>query len=355
MKAILVSKRFNPGHVSHLEANAKLLEANGFDVRFLVNRKFHSFADCSIKGKETGFFYLLKLRKGDLFIVWFPSVSVVFNLIFVRLFTQATTVYVYHEPYTSFSSYRDAGFNWLKALRVTAISWVSQSICRLSNKIILPSARAFNAIPKAKVEPKRYAKINLIFADESTLQTTEMSRNYVSYIGTIAEDHAFDEFVRLMQKCIADQALQPLSFLIATRSQVSEKHRTAIDECLASNRLVLQCGSPMTNGMINHFYSQSFVVWNAYRRSMQSGVLPKAYMFGAPVILSEANQSEYFKDGVHGVMISDRYSFDEFQDAITRLESSWSVMSENCRSYYLQNFDYRSLSTPFMHFISGKS
>lgn len=354
MKAILVSKRFNPGHVSHLEANAKLLEAKGFNVRFWVHQDYRSFPGCSIKGKETGFFNWLSLRKGDLFVVWFPSVSVVFNLLFVRLFTGATTVYFYHEPYTSFSSYRAAGFSWLKSLRVTAISCVSRIICALSDKIILPSARAFSAIPKAKLEPKRYAKINLMFADESNHQTMGVARNYLSYIGTIAEDHAFDEFVRLMQICIADQVMQPLMFLIATRSQVPEKHRNAIDQCMASGRLMLQAGSPMTNEMINRFYSQSFLVWNAYKRSMQSGVLPKAYMFGTPVLMSEANQSEYFEDRVHGILISDRYTAGEFQQAVIKLEGSWSAISQNCRNYYLQNFDYRVLSNAFMNFISEK-
>lgn len=355
MKAILVSKRFNPGHISHMEANAKLLESNGFDVRFGVHHKFLSFPDCAMKGKESGFFNWLTLRKGDLFIVWFPSISVVFNLLIIRMFTKATTVYTYHEPYTSFSSYRAAGFSWLKTLRVTAISMVSRVICALSDKIILASARAFQAIPSAQFQPRRYAKINLMFADETGPETQFLARDFVSYIGTIAEDHAFDEFVRLMHVCIADQALQPLKFLITTRSQVPEKHQTTIDQCMPSGRLVVQSGSPMTNGQINRYYAQSFVVWNAYRRSMQSGVLPKAYMFGTPVLASTSNQSEYFEDGVHGVLLSDRYSVHEFQQAIARLQTEWPVISQNCRIHYLQNFDYRALSSTFMNFVSEKT
>jgi hypothetical protein len=46
---------------------------------------------------------------------------------------------------------------------------------------------------------------------------------------------------------------------------------------------------------------------------MQSGVLPKAYMFGTPVLVSTSNQSEYFEDGVHGVCISDSYTVQEFK------------------------------------------
>jgi glycosyltransferase involved in cell wall biosynthesis len=224
----------------------------------------------------------------------------------------------------------------------------------LSDKIILPSTRAFNAVPRARLEPRSYAKINLMFADETGQQTQSLTREFISYIGTIAEDHAFDEFVRLMQGCIADQTLQPLRFLIATRSQVPKQHRAVIDQCLSTGRLVMQSGSPMSNEKINRFYAQSFVVWNAYRRSMQSGVLPKAYMFCTPVLVSTSNQSEYFQDGVHGVLISDRYSMQEFQHAIIRLVSEWSVISQNCRTYYLNNFDYRALSNMFMSFVLEK-
>ncbi|MFB0911888.1 MAG: hypothetical protein QMA97_01650, partial [Glaciecola sp.] len=182
---------------------------------------------------------------------------------------------------------------------------VNRVICALCDKIILPSVRAFEAIPSAQFQPRRYAKINLMFADEMVPQLQGLARDFVSYIGTIAEDHAFDEFVRLMQDCITNQALLPMKFLIASRSQLPEKHLATINNCLSSGRLVVYFGSPMTNSQINFFYAQSFVVWNAYKRSMQSGVLPKAYMFGTPVLVSISNQSEYFVDNVHGALISD--------------------------------------------------
>jgi glycosyltransferase involved in cell wall biosynthesis len=352
MKAILVSKRFNPGHVSHMEANAKLLEAHGFDVRFNVHKNFLSFPDCAMKGNETGFLNSFLLCKSDLFIIWFPSISVLFEIFFVKIFTRATTVYIYHEPYTSFSSYRSAGFSWIKVVRVAAISVVSLTICALCDKIILPSTRAFVALPKAKDDLRRYAKINLMFADETGSQTQGLTREFVSYIGTIAEDHAFDEFVRTMQICISDRKLLPYKFLIATRSELPELHRDAINQGVSSGRLVIQSGSPMTNSQINRYFAQSFVVWNAYKRSMQSGVLPKAYMFGTPVLVSSSNQNEYFQDSVHGALISAHYTVGEFEQAIAHLQKNWLVISQNCRNYYLQNFDYRALSTKFMSFVS---
>jgi glycosyltransferase involved in cell wall biosynthesis len=87
---------------------------------------------------------------------------------------------------------------------------------------------------------------------------------------------------------------------------------------------------------------------------MQSGVLPKAYMFGAPVMMSTSNQSEYFEEGVHGVLISGDYSTDEFEGAILKMQSGWPTLSENCRNFFLQNFDYLALASTYMNFLSAR-
>jgi len=354
MKAIIVSKRFNPGHISHIEASAKLFQEYGFDVRFSVHDRYLTFSDGGFKSHKAEAFDYLSLRAGDFFIVWFPSLTVLFNTLFVRLISTATIVYVYHEPYTSFASYREAGFSRLKALKVTAISLVNWIICSLSHKIILPSARAYNALPAARNNTDRYAKINLLFFDEALPGQLEEPRTFISYIGTIAEDHAFEEFVRLMHASICNKTLTPFKFLIATRSHIPRKLLAVIEQGVLSGRLVLQSGAPMTNEQINDFYAQSYVVWNAYKRYMQSGVLPKAYMFGTPVLMSTSNQSEYFEEGVHGALLSDQYANAEFEDAILKMQLKWPALSENCRGFFLKNFDYRALARTFMNFVSDK-
>ena len=132
MRVILVSRRFNPGHISHIEANSKLLEAQGFNVRFSLHDRFLTFPGSSFKNRSANTKDYLKLRAGDLFIVWFPSLSVVLNMLLVRLTSSATVVYIYHEPYTSFASYREGGFSRMKAFKVMAIAAVSWLLCGLS-------------------------------------------------------------------------------------------------------------------------------------------------------------------------------------------------------------------------------
>lgn len=353
MKAILASRRFNPGHISHIEANYRLLSDRHFDVKFLVDDRFSDFSELIREGRKATLIDCCKLVGDDLLIVWFPSFMVLIDTLVARIFSSGTIVFVLHEPYTSFSSYRKAGFSRKKAFKILLISFVNYILCRLSDKIILPSDRAFKAEPRVRCDASRYAKINLLFADEAGDACNDDARLFISYIGNVAEDHAFDDFVRLALQCIERGALQPFKFLIATRSAISDEMAAAMQSAISSDRLVVYSGKPMTNEHINGFYAKSFLVWNAYKRSMQSGVLPKAYMFGAPVLMSTENQSEYFEGGTHGSLISNDCTVDDFSRAVLRVAASWHEMSDNCRKFYLQNFDYKSLSDKFMKFVLG--
>jgi hypothetical protein len=349
--AIISSERFHPGHISHIEANSRLLERYGFDVRFSVHKLFLSFPGNSFKSQMASSYDYLQLRSSDLYIVWFPSIKALYNMLLVRLLSSATVVFVYHEPFTSWASYREAGFSWIKVLKILVVSKVNSLMCALSHKVILPSSHAYHALPAASGNPARFAKINLLYSDEARHDQINQPRWFISYIGTIAEDHAFEEFVRLIHASITSKVLLPYKFLIATRSAIPPHLSSLIDSCVHTGRLHVHSGTPMSNIEINHFYSQSFVIWNAYRRSMQSGVLPKAYMFSTPVLVSTSNESEYFEDGTHGILISNRCSLVEFQHAIIRLRDSWSEISRNCRSFYLQNFDHRALGSTFIDFV----
>lgn len=351
MKAILTSKRFNPGHISHIEANARLLEDEGFEVLFSLHKKFFEFAPEKFIGKKFSLSSYRKLSYGDLYITWFPSVAALLRIIFIRLFSEATIIYVYHEPFTSYSSYRRAGFSHKKAIKIAAIALVNRLSSKIAHKIILPSERAYNAIPEATADTCRFAKINLLFYDEAEPGSLIGLRPFISYIGTIAEDHAFEEFVKLAEGCISNKLLLPYKFLIATRSVIPDEMLEVVQRGIQSGRLVVHSGTPMTNEEINRHYAQSRVIWNGYKRSMQSGVLPKAYMFGTPVVVTESNKSEYFIDGVHGIKISDTYKLDEFHFAINEIESSWPLYSKNCRKFYLENFDYRAVSKKFIDFV----
>jgi glycosyltransferase involved in cell wall biosynthesis len=122
---------------------------------------------------------------------------------------------------------------------------------------------------------------------------------------------------------------------------------------VASGKLVVRAGRALTNAEINKYYAKSTVVWNAYKRSMQSGVLAKAYMFGTPVVVSILNKSEYFLDRENGVLVSGKYDFTEIQDAIGDIILRFEEYSSQCRRRFLDVFYYKAQSTAFMDFVSS--
>jgi hypothetical protein len=120
----------------------------------------------------------------------------------------------------------------------------------------------------------------------------------------------------------------------------------------AAGRLVIKSGRPLSNSEINEAYGSSLVIWNVYRRSMQSGVLPKAYLFGTPVLISAANRSEFFVDGEHGVEVSTRYDARELADSVRRVAVNFTRHSQSCRAAFLRHFDYRANASAFLEAIA---
>jgi glycosyltransferase involved in cell wall biosynthesis len=352
MKAIIVSHKFNPGHLSHLLANYKLLSDAGVSVSFLWNRKFSEFSQLNIKPGIATKKDLLKLNDGDLLIVWFPSIQALLDMLVVRALKKGKIIYIFHEPFDSIRSYLASGFGVVKTIKISLISLVNYLLVLCAHKIILPSDNAFDAFT-LKYRCKRYfTKIPLMFDDESLESGLGVRRQFISYIGTVAEDHAFDEFVKFVTNALGQNLFPDFKFLIATRSDIPIDSLDLLSPFINYQRLVVVSGVPLSNNEINGYYATSIIVWNAYKRSMQSGVLPKAYMFGTPVITSESNQSEFFVDGETGIEIKKGYDVDDISSAIERISIDFSRYSQHCREMFINNYYYISLSDKFLKFIS---
>jgi len=197
-------------------------------------------------------------------------------------------------------------------------------------------------------------KINLMFEDESELCDLELSRTYISYIGTIAKDHAFLEFINSAIYIIDNNIFPAYQILIATKSDLPKHVVSRIAPYILNNRMVVKSGRPFTNKEINHFFQSSIVVWNAYKRSMQSGVLAKSYMFGSPVIISENNESEFFIDGKTGVKVSSSYDAVEIAESIRVVSKNFTKMSANVRSMFLDKFHYKSMEFIFLNILKRR-
>jgi glycosyltransferase involved in cell wall biosynthesis len=111
--------------------------------------------------------------------------------------------------------------------------------------------------------------------------------------------------------------------------------------------LVIVDGHPLATSEINAFYRRSAVVWNAYHGSMQSGVLPKAFMFGTPVVSRAGNANEYVRDGVTGVLVGDTADTLALRTAVQRVLDRQHEFTFQCREAFLGTFYYRNYARIF--------
>ena len=356
MRAIVASHRFNPGHLSHLLANARMLGDAGYAVAFRWHRRFATMLSANDTPVPEALAGVLQMSRGDVYVLWFPSLVGFLDILLLRvLLRPVRVVYVFHEPYTSYRSYRTSGFSRLKTFKVYLIHLISSATVWFSDAVILPSKNALEAFTLRYGETgKSIQVVPLMFDDEAAVDVPALAeRRFISYIGTVAEDHAFDRFVDFAEQAVKAGLVGGLRFLLATRSVLDAETERRLAPFVASGQMQIQSGRPLSNAEINAAFASSAVVWNAYRRSMQSGVLPKAYMFGTPVLVSDANTSEFFENGQHGVQVSTSYDPAELAAAVATITGDFERFSAACREAFFQHFHYRAHSASFLASLRG--
>lgn len=351
--ALVISLNFTPGHFSHLIASYRLLAECGYVPHLYLHPRFNEMDDKNLYRKFNAPAELSRLGRVGPAVFWFPSLKNIVEMLRLRLFYGATIIYVLHEPFDSFANYRRAGFGLLKTYKIALISAVNVLTVRLAHEIILPSSVSF------ELYRRKYQWVNshshlipLLFDDEAGSADDGVgAKDCVSYIGTVAADHAFDLFVDFVEAAVTQGLLPGIMFAVATRSELPIRERDKLQRLQDSGRVIVQSGRPLSTDEINGYYRRSLAVWNAYHRSNQSGVLPKAFMFGAAVISSARISNEFVDDHVTGVLISDNSSVSEIAAAVTEIRTNQKDFATACRGKFLSTFHYRSKIREFVSVI----
>ena len=283
MKTILIAAlNFRVQQLPHLLANYNLCKELGMRPILLINKRSVDF----VKGLDVE--YITELKSDISYhyaIFWFPAVKNIFLFYKLKIKNKTKLLYVFHEPFESFKTYLNSGntFKWTLFFYIKYL--VNLFIILWPNKIILPSQKAIFNYKKsiAVFLNKNYVYMPLLY-DDFYKVTDKKKRIYISYIGNVCKDHAFDEYVNFIWWYYKNNLGKgDYKFLIATRKVLPKDERIIILK--DSGFLDVKEGSFMTDNEINYYYSHSLVVWNAYNRSTQSGVLANAFMNATPAII----------------------------------------------------------------------
>jgi glycosyltransferase involved in cell wall biosynthesis len=342
LKVLLASLKFSPGHLSHIIAYAKLFREMGLDVALWLHEDYKRI-----------------VQNIDFKIQWFPEVS--YENFDIVLFCNPSTInhkfakvlkskgskviYLYHEPWESFRQYRKEGIK--QALKATSAHFYSVKMLKNSDLVIVPSNYALNLYKNKDIKyNENVVMIPLLFDDEQDEEIDITKKQYFSYIGHAVKGHAFDIYIDLI-KYIYKQGID-VKFQIATRTNLSKllKKDKILKEMIKKEFLRIAHGRSLPNSEINQAYKESFCIWNVYRRSTQSGVLPKAYMFGSPVIASKIGSfPEFINPGKTGEMITLAIKLDEVMESILKIKRNIKNYSIEARQFFIRKFYYKAYSS----------
>ena len=343
--AAVVSLHFAYAHASHLFAYANAFMKLGFDVTLVLDEKYRSFiSDSTLDGVQFIF-----TENGSSVISPF-DVALLYNSspknhrLARNLRSKGTTVlYVFHEPEPMWSMnvLRSEGLK--KTIRFVGSSAFSALTARASSRVIVCSefgCRLYNS---------GYSWINrnvrivpLVFNDEigeARFQQMRSEKHSFGFVGTACKSHGFIEFIQFAKHALQNESRIP--FLIATRTDITST-LLADPEFAAfveTGRIRLIHGRELSNEEINACYLRCVCIWNVYRRSTQSGVLPRAYMAGTAVLAGRLGSfPEYVIPGVTGELVELTAGPEETLRVVNEIFKNQNVYIQGCRSSFLKTF-----------------
>ncbi|MDR1653375.1 MAG: glycosyltransferase [Prevotellaceae bacterium] len=341
MNVLIVSLNPNVAHVSHLIAYYLQFKEFGYSPVLYIHKNLIQYIPKGFNYLEYNKFKICKV-KANVALFYSPTFGNLFEIVKFKLRYKIKIMFVKHEPFDKMVLIDNTSSYWKRLWYVLA-NLYECVITYISDVIILPSNKAIALYEKGWLYFNRhYFYLPLQFDDESNYDNSIVERKYFSFIGSIGyvtNNHSFDSFLNFVETAIQKESLKEFNFLIATKNTINIDDR--LQKMITTGRLLIIAGKPLTNESINFYYKSSLVVWNAYARNTQSGVLAKSFMFGTPTIVLCRNISEFVKDGDEIVAINDNNSYNEIADALQKILANYEHFSNAARKCFLENFYYR--------------
>lgn len=336
MKMAIASLRFAPGHIAHLKAYRELFASLGCEVRLFLHRGYIGFVE---KASDVVF-----LDAPNDVLDWEPDAVFSYNIANENIGMARRCrkknipfFYVLHEPWDSFKE--------LMALRGRAPRRIAANIVNYltsyyAYKVILASENGKRKFLKyMKGCNKNYAVFPLVFCDDYNA-SLNIERKYFSFIGGFTEPRGCSAFLDFIKYSMGKNL--GIKFCIATRNIVDGyMSDSVLQQALNDGTLTVYAGKPLTTEEINFHYRAAVCVWNAYKLSTQSGVLPNALMQGAPVLVTNRGDSvDIIAEKKEGVFISLPHKNEEIEAAYEYIVSHVDEMSRAARNTFHSNYEY---------------
>ena len=287
------SHKFSPAHYNSLQAI--LLNKEIADIDSLSLTKDYYDFDPSLAKLKTD------SDVGEVNVHLNSSIKTLFLSVLAKVRGKKNILFL-HEPIKCISTKISAYPNFFDKVRLVLIKVVNDALCMFADQLIVFSQNSYLNTPERFVKKTR--QLCLPFEDgyldiSNGIKKVKSNKITVSYIGTVANDHAFYEFVQWATESELDRHL--VEFRIYTKSTIDPNVLRKI-----KSRCSVESGRVLTNEEMLAAYRSSTFTWCVYRSANQSGVLPMALMNKSIPLVSRAFGSDLEKYSGCCVLIDDR-------------------------------------------------
>jgi glycosyltransferase involved in cell wall biosynthesis len=348
-RAAVISAHYACAHASHMLALAQSLRAIGFAVTFILDEGYLSSSQLSLIGDTVPASQYHKDPARPLLDVAIFCNSAIKNHSLARTLRARKTrvLYLFHEP--------ESVWNWkglksegaMKALRFLCSTYYSIKTLRQASGVIVCSSYAHWLYQQNYLRFNRNVYVMpLLFDDEVGSERFEQMRSqkhYFGFVGTACKAHGFDAFVKFAKFSLGHGS--DISFAIATRVDLASLLQSdqELAKLVKQGKIRMQHGRELSNEEINQHSLECFCIWNVYRRSTQSGVLPRSYMAGTPVLASRVGS---FHEEVQPRFTGEFVDVNEDPAAILatvqNLREHAADYFDQCRKRFLEKFYFRA-------------
>ena len=344
MKIIFVSPNYKPAHKYTISSYNRIFKSvSGNETYFLKDCSNYSSNNLPSDCKPISFKGIDKKTK---YLYFFVSPSTQ-NLRLIKKIKKQNPVskfvYLYHEPLTNLKTItKDYGLKLRSIILYFGLLFFNgPRLVRKFDYIIMPSQNSLNLYEKKRKNLKIAHGMQHLLFDKPVV--VDLKREYVSYIGTVAMNHGFNNFVEF---ALSNNLPKNINFLIATSSNVDEEICKRLKETL-KERIEIKQGNFLSDEEMAIAYSKTAVLWLGYTNSAQSGVLPMSLSFGTPSVFSNiAAFNEFLNDKIEGRLI-DIDNKTEIENAMTDIIENFDKYSLNCLQKFDDNFWFKTQS-PFI-------
>jgi glycosyltransferase involved in cell wall biosynthesis len=301
----------------------------------LSNTIFEVFRHAlSFIGKSSGYRDIFQREPPSavLLVMWHPL-----NFLLARqiksLFPDVPILAWLHEPY------KDTKIIYgYKALIILLVEWFQTISLRYVDVVILHSQRALRLFKEKYPHfPNRTYMVPLQFQDHK--KEIEPSRQYISFLGRAELAKGIDVFFSLVEESAITNP--EWTFQIVTSSNI-ERYLEKLSP-VARRKLFVVNDIHISDEDLRVAAGKSIAILSLYKETMQSGIIPLAFMKGTPIIGTNIEGiTEWIRDKETGIRVSSNPSIEEIKSAIGYIRNNFYQMTGRCRIEYLEIFDDRN-------------